>query len=48
MNDFSLYPLLLPQIVSDVFQNDLQNVPFCSGERGLQGHTVQVTVCHSC
>jgi hypothetical protein len=34
--DLSLYPLLLPQLVSDA----LQNVPFCSGERGLQGHTL--------
>jgi len=36
MKDFSLYPLLLPQLASDA----LQNVPFCSGERGLQGHTL--------
>jgi hypothetical protein len=28
--------LLLPQLASD----DLQNVPFCSGERGLQGHAL--------
>jgi hypothetical protein len=33
---FPLYPLLLPQIVSDSFQN----VPFCSVKRGLQGHTL--------
>ena len=32
----SLYPLLLPQLLSDA----LQNVPFCSGERDLQGHTI--------
>jgi hypothetical protein len=36
MKDFSLYPLLLPQLVSDT----LENVPFCSGERDLQGHTL--------
>ena len=36
MKDFSLYPLLLPQLASD----DLQNVPFCIGERGLQDHTI--------
>ena len=36
MKDFLLYPLLLPQLASDA----LQNVPFCSGERGLQGHTL--------
>ena len=36
MTDFSLDPLLLPQLASDSFQN----VPFCSGERGLQGHTL--------
>jgi hypothetical protein len=36
MKDFSLYPLLLPQLASDV----LQNVPFCSGERDLQGHAL--------
>jgi len=36
MKDFSLYPLLLPQLASDT----LQNVSFCSGERGLQGHTL--------
>jgi hypothetical protein len=36
MKDFSLYPLLLPQLASDA----LQNVPFCSGERGLQGHVL--------
>ena len=38
MKDFSLYPLLLPQLESDA----LQNVPFCSGERGLQGHALLV------
>jgi hypothetical protein len=36
MKDFSLYPLLLPQLASDA----LQNVPFCSGERDLQGHAL--------
>ncbi len=34
--DFSRYPFLLPQLASDA----LQNVPFCSGERGLQGHAL--------
>ena len=34
--DFSRYPLLLPLLASDA----LQNVPFCSGERGLQGHAL--------
>jgi hypothetical protein len=34
--DFSRYPFLLPQLASDV----LQNVPFCSGERVLQGHAL--------
>ena len=36
MKDFPLYPLLLPQLASDA----LQNVPFCSGERGLQVHAL--------
>ena len=36
MTDFSLYPLLLPQLASDSFQN----VPFCSGERALQHHAL--------
>jgi hypothetical protein len=36
MKDFSRYRLLLPQLASDV----LQNVPFCIGERGLQGHAL--------
>ena len=36
MKDFSLYPLLLPQLASDA----LQNIPFCSGERDQQGHTI--------
>jgi hypothetical protein len=40
MNDFSLYPLLLPQLPSD----DFQNVPFCSTEGGLQGHTLLADV----
>ena len=40
MKDFSLYPLLLPQLASDA----LQTVPFCSGERGLQGHTLLAAV----
>jgi hypothetical protein len=34
--DFSRYPFLLPQLASDA----LQNVPFCSGERGLQDHAL--------
>jgi hypothetical protein len=38
MDDFPLYALLLPQLASDAFQN----VPFCSGERDLQGHTLLV------
>ena len=36
MTDFSLYPLLLPQLASDSFQN----VPFCSGKRALQHHAL--------
>ncbi len=36
LKDFSRYPFLLPQLVSDA----LQNVPFCSGERGLQWHSL--------
>ena len=39
MKDFSLYPLLLPQLASDAFQI----VPFCSGESVLQGHTLLAT-----
>ncbi len=38
--DFSRYPLLLPPLASDA----LQNVPFCSGERGLQGHPLLAAV----
>ncbi len=34
--DFSRYPFLFPQLASDT----LQNVPFCSGQRGLQGHVL--------
>jgi hypothetical protein len=40
MKDFSRYPFLFPQLASD----SLQNVPFCSGERGLQGHDLLVAV----
>jgi len=36
MKDFPLYPLHLPQLVSDT----LQNVPFCNGERVLQDRTL--------
>ena len=36
MKDFSRYPFLLPQLASDA----LQNVPFCSGERDLQCHSL--------
>ncbi len=36
MKDFSLYPLLLPPLASDT----LQNVSFCSRERGLQDYTL--------
>ncbi len=38
--DFSRYPFLLPQLASDA----RQNVPFCSGERGLQGHVLLAAV----
>ena len=40
MKDFSRYPFLFPQLASD----SLQNVPFCSGERGLKGHDLLVAV----
>ena len=36
MNHSVMYPLLLPPISSEVFQN----LPFCSVERVLQGHTL--------
>jgi hypothetical protein len=42
VSDFPVYPLLLAQIVSDVFQN----VPFCITERDLQGHTLLLDVSH--
>ena len=36
VTDSSRYPFLLPQLAPDA----LQNVPFCSGERRLQGHAL--------
>ncbi len=36
LKDFSWHPFLLPQLASGV----LQNVPFCSGERDLQCHSL--------